>query len=48
MKNSALRTLKSFLTASFAASLMFAAAPSQAQSSAGVLRVSAIPDEAPT
>lgn len=48
MKTSALRTLKTLLTASFAASLMFAAAPSQAQSSAGVFRVSAIPDEAPT
>ena len=48
MKTSALSTLKTLLTASFAASLMFAAAPSQAQSSAGVFRVSAIPDEAPT
>jgi len=48
MKTSALRTIKTLLTASFTAGLMFAAAPSQAQSSAQVFRVSAIPDEAPT
>ena len=44
MKIPALRTLKSLL----AAGLMLAAAHSQAQSADHVLRVSAIPDEAPT
>ncbi len=45
---SALRAIKSVLTASFAAGLLFAAAPAMAQSAQGVLRVSAIPDESPT
>src|SRR3954471_8736502 len=45
---SALRTLKSMLAASFAAGLMFAATSASAQTTPGVLRVSAIPDEAPT
>ena len=44
---SALRTLKTLLAASFAAGLMFSASAS-AQNTPGVLRVSAIPDEAPT
>ena len=48
MKSSALASIKTLLTASFAAGLMFAAAPSQAQSADHVFRVSAIPDEAPT
>ena len=48
MKTSALRTLKSLLTASLSAGLMLAAAHAQAQSPAQVFRVSAIPDEAPT
>jgi phosphonate transport system substrate-binding protein len=39
--------IKSLLSASFACALLLAAAPSQAQSQ-NVLRVSAIPDEAPT
>ncbi len=42
---SPLRSIKSLLTVSIAAGLLFAAGVSQAQS---VLRVSAIPDEAPT
>jgi phosphonate transport system substrate-binding protein len=45
---SALRTLKTILTASAAAGLMFASATVAAQNTPGVLRVSAIPDEAPT
>jgi phosphonate transport system substrate-binding protein len=45
---SALRTLKSILGATAAAGLMFAAATACAQNTPGVLRVSAIPDEAPT
>ena len=45
MKLSALRTIKTLLTASLSAGLMLAAAHVQAQQ---VLRVSAIPDEAPT
>jgi phosphonate transport system substrate-binding protein len=48
MNNSALRTLKTLLAASFTAGLMLAAPLASAQSPAGVLRVSAIPDEAPT
>ncbi|MFA9218263.1 MAG: putative selenate ABC transporter substrate-binding protein, partial [Sphingomonadaceae bacterium] len=48
MKTSALRTLKTLLAASFTAGLMLAAPYAAAQSSSGVLRVSAIPDEAPT
>ncbi len=48
MKSSALRTLKTLLAASFTAGLMLAAPYAAAQSPAGVLRVSAIPDEAPT
>ncbi len=48
MKTSALRTLKTLLAASFTASVMLAAPYAAAQSPAGVLRVSAIPDEAPT
>jgi phosphonate transport system substrate-binding protein len=45
---SAIRTLKSILGASAAAGLMFASAHVAAQNTPGVLRVSAIPDEAPT
>ena len=41
-------SLKSLLSASLAASLMLAAAHAPAQNTPGVLRVSAIPDEAPT
>ena len=45
---SAVRTLKAILGASAAAGLMFASATVAAQNTPGVLRVSAIPDEAPT
>jgi phosphonate transport system substrate-binding protein len=45
---SALRTLKTILGATAAAGLMFASAHVAAQNTPGVLRVSAIPDEAPT
>jgi phosphonate transport system substrate-binding protein len=45
---SAIRTFKTILGASAAAGLMFAAAHAGAQNTPGVLRVSAIPDEAPT
>jgi phosphonate transport system substrate-binding protein len=45
---SAIRTLKAILGASAAACLMFAASHAGAQNTPGVLRVSAIPDEAPT
>ena len=45
---SPMRTLKSLLTASITAGLLFAAAGASAQATPGVLRVSAIPDEAPT
>ncbi len=45
---SALATLKSLLAGSIAAGLMFASAGALAQVTPGVLRVSAIPDEAPT
>ncbi len=45
---SALGTLKSLLAGSIAAGLMFASASALAQVTPGVLRVSAIPDEAPT
>ena len=45
---SLLGTLKSLLGAAAAAGLLFAAAPVCAQNTPGVLRVSAIPDEAPT
>ena len=45
---SPMRTLKSLLTASITAGLLFAAAGASAQVTPGVLRVSAIPDEAPT
>lgn len=45
---SAVRTIKSLLTASMAAGVMLAAAGAQAQAVPGVLRVSAIPDENPT
>jgi len=45
---SALRSLKSLLAVSMAAGLMFTAAGACAQNTPGVLRVSAIPDEAPT
>jgi phosphonate transport system substrate-binding protein len=45
---STLRTLKSIFAVSLAAGLMFASASSPAQNTPGVLRVSAIPDEAPT
>ncbi|MBB3118439.1 putative selenate ABC transporter substrate-binding protein [Pseudoduganella violacea] len=45
MSHSALRTMKSLLCAALGAGLMLASAPSLAQQ---VLRVSAIPDEAPT
>jgi phosphonate transport system substrate-binding protein len=48
MKTSALRTLQTLLATTFAAGLMLAAPYAAAQSPAGVLRVSAIPDEAPT
>jgi phosphonate transport system substrate-binding protein len=43
-----IRTLKTILTAGAAATMMFAAANAPAQNTPGVLRVSAIPDEAPT
>ena len=45
---SAIRTLKAILGASAAAGLMFASSHVAAQNTPGVLRVSAIPDEAPT
>lgn len=45
---SAFRTLRSLLAASFATALAFAATPAAAQATPSVLRVSAIPDEAPT
>jgi phosphonate transport system substrate-binding protein len=45
---SPLSTLKSLLAASAAASLLFAAPGASAQNTPGVLKVSAIPDEAPT
>ena len=45
---SAFGTLKSLLAGSIAAGLMFASAGALAQVTPGVLRVSAIPDEAPT
>ncbi len=45
---SALGTLKFLLAGSIAAGLLFASASALAQVSPGVLRVSAIPDEAPT
>ena len=45
---SALRTLKNLLTASLTAGMMLAASSALAQVTPGVLRVSAIPDEAPT
>lgn len=45
---SAVRTIKSLLTASIAAGVMLAASSAQAQAVPGVLRVSAIPDENPT
>jgi phosphonate transport system substrate-binding protein len=45
---SALRTIKHLLTASISAGMMLAAAGAAAQATPGVLRVSAIPDEAPT
>ena len=45
---SPLSTLKSLLAASVAASLLFAAPAASAQNTPGVLKVSAIPDEAPT
>ena len=48
MKTSALRTLKTLLAAALTASVALAAPYAAAQSPAGVLRVSAIPDEAPT
>ena len=45
---SALRSLKSLLAVSMAAGLLLGAAGASAQNTPGVLRVSAIPDEAPT
>jgi len=45
---SPLSTLKSLLATSAAASLLFAAPGASAQNTPGVLKVSAIPDEAPT
>jgi phosphonate transport system substrate-binding protein len=45
---SPLRLMKSLLGATAAAGLMFAATTAAAQNTPGVLRVSAIPDEAPT
>ncbi len=45
---SPLSTLKSLLAASTAAALLFAAPGASAQNTPGVLKVSAIPDEAPT
>lgn len=45
---SPLSALKSLLAASVAASLLFAAPGASAQNTPGVLKVSAIPDEAPT
>ncbi|NRR28788.1 putative selenate ABC transporter substrate-binding protein [Oxalobacteraceae bacterium] len=47
MKTIALRTFQSLIAAGCSAALLFGAATAQAQN-AGVLRVSAIPDEAPT
>lgn len=47
MKTTALRTFQSLFAAGCSAALLFAASAAQAQN-AGVLRVSAIPDEAPT
>jgi phosphonate transport system substrate-binding protein len=41
-------TLKTLLAATAACATLFAAAPAMAQATPGVLRVSAIPDEAPT
>jgi phosphonate transport system substrate-binding protein len=46
--SSVLRTMKTLLAATAVSSLMIAAAPASAQNTPGVLRVSAIPDEAPT
>ena len=45
---SVLKSLKSLLTASLTATLLFAVNSASAQNTPGVLRVSAIPDEAPT
>lgn len=45
---SPLSTLKTLLAASMATSLLFASAGASAQNTPGVLKVSAIPDEAPT
>ncbi|MFL6659198.1 MAG: putative selenate ABC transporter substrate-binding protein [Massilia sp.] len=45
---SALRTIKSMLTAATVAGLVFVSASAVAQATPGVLRVSAIPDENPT
>ena len=45
---SALRTLKSLLAVSMTAGMLLTAASASAQNTPGVLRVSAIPDEAPT
>jgi phosphonate transport system substrate-binding protein len=45
---SALRSLKNLLAISMTAGLMLTAASASAQNTPGVLRVSAIPDEAPT
>ena len=45
---SSISVLKSLLSASVAASLLFAAPGASAQNTPGVLKVSAIPDEAPT
>ena len=45
---SALRSLKSLLATSICAGLLLTAASASAQNTPGVLRVSAIPDEAPT
>ena len=44
----ALRTLKNLLAVSISACLLLTAASASAQNTPGVLRVSAIPDEAPT
>ena len=45
---SAFRSMKTMLAAGFAVAFTFASLPAAAQATPGVLRVSAIPDEAPT
>ncbi len=47
-QHSAFRSMKTMLAAGFAVAFAFSAAPAAAQAVPGTLRVSAIPDEAPT